>query len=347
MYSNKKNAQIFSSLLLAFASASASAGFTYNEIWEIPSMEQCDQYGYVTYRKQAAGVLSLRESKKIIVPVPEGAMDVFFTVKSHSSEPSILFSKTNYNAVCYASADQCPDDQVTALNNGLGDSLEPRYGANPEKRFTLSDEENLFIYSLNKEDPLNPGYTANEGAADMFAAIVSFQLTQEACDIRAGVTPQEIVDDIPLVDDTPIPVEPVINNDVVVMIDGQAYVTYSDYQKALAPVIYNHKSRSFHLNQLYVGPESYAIDLELLTEKTAFEQLGGLSKSDSNDALNSEGRLYFSLDAQLAYSVSGLTEDHDDDGVSLIEGDCNDNDDTVYPGANEAGSDRDLNCNID
>ncbi len=345
MYLNKKNYQIFTSLLLAFASTLASASFTYNEIWQIPTMEQCDKYGYVTYRKQAAGVLSLRESKKITVPVPAGAMDVFFTVKSHSSEPSILFSRENYSSVCYATADQCPDNQVTAQNNGLGDSLEPRYGANPEKRLTLSDEENLFIYSLNKEDHLNLGYTANEGAADMFAAVVSFQLTDAACNVRAGIAPKG--NDTPDLDDTPETISTVINNDVVVIIDGQAYVTYSDYQKALSPVIYNNKSQGFHLNQLYVGLESYAVDLELLTEKTAFEQLENISKSDSNDALNIDGRVYFSLDAEAAYNVPSLIEDHDNDGVSLVEGDCNDNDDTVYPGADETDSDRDLNCNID
>jgi len=263
----------------------ALANFTYSEQWIIPETQLCDQYGWVSYTKQAAGILSLGESKIITIPIPHGATEAYSTVKSHASEPSIVFSLNRYSSVCYDPlAATCPVYEIPEASNGLQDSLFPRYGSNPERRHSVnSDNRNIYWYHLNKIDP-ETGKTQNVGASSMFSAVVTFNLSKAACDERAGVIPQ--------------PYSP----------------TCDDFRNAFAPLTMD-LDLSFHINRISYNGTIYATDLHVVTNKD-----GTLYRDGS--------KIFFSmdLDSSVTYPVlDGILEDYDQDGVSIIQGDENDN----------------------
>ena len=274
-------------ILLALITNTAMAGFTFEEVWKIPDTQECDKWGYVSYLKQAAGILSLGESKKITVPIPSGAIDAFSSVKSHASEPSIVFTLNDYAGACYEYlAISCPSYQIPVAPNGIKDSLWPRYGSNPERRFMLnSTEKYLYWYQLNKIDS-ETGETQNVGASSLFGAVATFHLTDEACKIRAGITI-----------DPPIEVP-----------------TCDDYKNAFVPLVM-YPDLTFHINRITFKGLTYATDLEPIRNEDGSLYQVGTKIYFSMD-----------LHSDTTYEVKhGILEDHDGDGASIVQGDVNDN----------------------
>ena len=108
MFLNKSTDKLIFGLLLVLSSTSY-AGFTVNKVWTVPSTQQCDNWDHVAYTQQAVGVLQPRESMKVRIAIPEGAISVDVSSRSHASEPSIVYTMSDYSAVCYsADVSLCP-----------------------------------------------------------------------------------------------------------------------------------------------------------------------------------------------------------------------------------------------
>ncbi|MCK5662007.1 MAG: hypothetical protein KAI17_00905 [Thiotrichaceae bacterium] len=314
MFLRKVTDKVILASLLVLSSTSY-AGFTVNKLWTVPATQQCDAWGTVSVGEHAVGVLSLNQSMKITIPVPEGAVSVDVKSKSHASEPSIVYTLNNYNAVCYSvDASLCPSDQIPVVPNGLGaDSLAPKVGANTQRIMTINAEDsNVFVYQVSL------GVPVNKGESSMTTAVATFTLTDEACAKRAGVeVPQDGADQ---------------QN-----VELQNFANV-DVQDGFAPVILTPELK-LHLNQMSVDGHTYAADLQLLKVEEVQDILDKTAAGNDDAPFIADGKIFFSMDLSEVYPVDGINEDHDEDGVTIAEGDCNDNDPLTHPDAEDAAKD--------
>lgn len=314
MFLNKvRDKVLFASLLVL--SSTSYAGFTVNKVWTVPATQQCDSWGTVSVGEHAVGVLSLNRTMKITIAVPEGATSVDIKSKSHASEPSIAYTLNNYNAVCYsADASKCPADQIPVVYNGLvGDSLVPKVGANTQRIMSINPENtNVFVYQVSM------GVAVNKGESSMTTAVATFSLTEAACAKRAGV---EVPDDRADQQN-----------------DEQQNFANVDVQDGFAPVILTPELK-LHLNQMSVAGHTIAADLQLLKVEEVQDILDETAAGDDDNPFIVDGKIFFSMDLSEVYSVKDINEDHDGDGVTIAEGDCNDNDELTHPNTEDADKD--------